>query len=85
MTKIEHQFLFKNNTTREIIINDVKVGCNCISTEATKRVIIPNDTFHVLIKLDLGKIDGRFDKTVMVTINNGEYYLMPRVMGFSQK
>ena len=83
-TMVEHQFTFRNPTTSKIVVNEVKVGCNCISVETTKRVVMPNDTFHVFIKLNLKKIDGYFDKTVMVYINNGEYYLMPRVVGFSK-
>lgn len=83
-TMIEHQFIFRNPTDSRIIVNNVKVGCNCLSAEATKRVVMSDDTFHVFIKLNLKKIDGYFDKTVMVFINNGEYYLMPRVVGFSK-
>lgn len=81
----EHQFTFRNPTSSKIMVNNIKVGCSCLSAEATKRVVMPNDTFHVFVKLNLKKIDGHFDKTIMVFINNGEYYLMPRVIGFSKR
>lgn len=41
---IEHDFFIKNDGTKDLVIEDIKLGCGCTKAEISKNSLAPNET-----------------------------------------
>jgi hypothetical protein len=57
--------------TDPLVINDVKLNCNCLKADYTKKPIAPNQTGEVTLTVMLDKLeDGHFRRVVYVYSND---------------
>lgn len=68
--KVKHTFTIVNTGSDPLVINDVKLNCNCLKADYTKKPIAPGQKGEVTLTVQLDKLeDGHFRKVVYVHSN----------------
>ena len=78
---IGYEFTFKNTGTIPLIIQDVKTGCDCTSSEWSKQPVRPGETGFIKVSYDVKGRPGTFDKTITVTSNGSATPVKLRITG----
>lgn len=78
---VEHLFKLKNEGNETLFISDVIGGCDCIATSFTKSPFSPSETATVRIRFSPLNKKGIFNKSVLVLLNDGEYYIQVFIQG----
>ena len=66
--KITHEFKFKNNGKRDLIIRKTKTSCGCTAIE-TKKLIKPGETSTIKAVFNSAHKSGRQNKSITLTTN----------------
>ncbi len=66
--KVTHEFKFKNNGKRDLIIRKTKTSCGCTAIE-TKKVIKPGETSTIKAVFNSAHKSGRQNKSITLTTN----------------
>lgn len=72
--RVSHTFVFRNNSTSPVVINDIYSGCGCIGKSMSKDPVKPGGTGKVLITFNPEYKSGQFSKEILVYSNNGQNY-----------
>jgi hypothetical protein len=72
--KVSHTFVFKNNGTAPITIEDIQSGCGCIGKAVDKAPVKPGGKGKVTITFDPGYKSGFFSKEIVVLTSGGQHY-----------
>lgn len=68
--KLKHTFEIVNSGTDPLVISDVKLNCNCLTADYTKKPIAPGQTGEVTLTVHVSKLeDGHFRRVVYVYSN----------------
>lgn len=78
---ITHKFVLQDNGSEPVFINKVLSGCSCISTTYSKGFINPSDTFSVTITFNYTGKQGRFEKPLLILLNDSKYYIQTKIHG----
>ena len=80
--RVTARFIYQNNGNEELIINNVRSGCGCLTPQWDKNAIAPGQSSEIIgIFNPNGRSDG-FSKTMMVYTNASEEPIVLRVQGF---
>jgi hypothetical protein len=66
--KVTHEFKFKNNGKRDLIIRDTQSSCGCTAVEA-KKVIKPGETSSIKTTFNSAGKMGKQNKSITLTTN----------------
>ncbi|MFY0631703.1 MAG: DUF1573 domain-containing protein [Flavobacteriaceae bacterium] len=77
-TLIKQNFLFHNTGTEPVEILDYNASCNCTIMDIKGKVIAPNETLSIEMKIDTeGKSKGNHGSSVTITTNGQrKFYLL---------
>ena len=78
---VSADFNFENAGNIPLLIYKVDVSCGCLSTEYPKYAILPNQKEKIKVKVDIGNLTGKFDKTLIVKSNSKNNLLLLHVVG----
>ncbi len=79
--KVSHSFVFKNNGTTPVVIDDIFSGCGCIGKVITKTPVKPGGKGKVTIIFNPDYKSGFFSKEVVVYSNGRKNYNRVWVQG----
>lgn len=79
--KVSHTFKFTNTAKNPVVINGVRSGCGCTSSEYTKGPIKPNETGEVTVTYNPAHRPGFFSKEITLLFNNGKNYTRVWIKG----
>lgn len=69
--KVNHTFIFKNESDKSVVITGVRSGCGCIASEYTAEPIPVGGKGKVTVTFDPKYRPGFFSKEVVVMTNQG--------------
>ncbi len=64
-----YEFVFKNSGTTPLILNDVKTGCGCTTSEWSKQPVLPGASGKIKVSFDPIARPGAFMKSITVYSN----------------
>ncbi len=63
---LRHTFILHNNSTDSLVINNIVTSCGCTKVIKTKDYILPKDTLHLGLEVDIGKTASFFEKDINI-------------------
>ncbi len=72
--KVSHTFIFRNNGTKPVSVDEVNSGCGCIGKMVTKGPVKPGEKGKITITFNPSYLSGFFSKEIVVLSNNGQEY-----------
>jgi len=79
--KVSHVFIFHNNGSKPVIIDEITSGCGCIGRVISKTPVKPGGEGKVTIIFNPSYKSGFFSKEILVFSNKGQYYTRIWVTG----
>lgn len=79
---IKHTFKIKNTSNDTVTINNVLQGCGCISVSYPQQPIFPDSTIGFTVSFNPKNKNGIFYKTIFISLNDGEFYITPKITGY---
>lgn len=67
--KVDKEFIFKNNSSVDLIITDIQGSCGCTVGEYTKEAIKPNGESTIKVTFNSAGKKGKQEKSVTITAN----------------
>jgi hypothetical protein len=65
--KVEHTFIYKNNSSKPIVILNVRTGCGCTSSQYSRKPIAAGASGEFKVVFDPMNRPGRFVKNINIT------------------
>jgi len=69
-SKVSHDFIIRNEGTRDLVIRSTKASCGCTAIKPEKSVLAPGESSKVGIVFDTRGRTGKQHKTVTVITND---------------
>lgn len=69
---VSHTFYFKNTGNTPVIINDIRSGCGCISSDYAKAPIKPGERSKITVNYNPAYRPGFFSKEVVILSNSNK-------------
>jgi len=79
--KVSHVFIFHNNGSRPVVIDEIESGCGCIGRVLSKTPVKPGGEGKVTIIFNPSSKSGFFSKEIIVFSNKGQNYTRIWVTG----
>ncbi len=79
--RIRHRFILRNTSHLPLFISDIISGCGCMTVGYTKNVFASGDTASVTVTFFPGSMKGAFDKSTLILLNDGRFYLSVSMRG----
>jgi len=79
--KVSHVFIFHNNGSKPVIIDEIQSGCGCIGRVLSKTPVKPGGEGKVTIIFNPSYKSGFFSKEILVFSNKGQNYTRIWVTG----
>jgi hypothetical protein len=79
--KVSHVFIFNNNGSKPVIIDEITSGCGCIGRVLSKTPVKPGGQGKVTIIFNPSYKPGFFSKEILVFSNKGQNYTRIWVTG----
>lgn len=76
-------FYYRNATSHNAEITEVRTSCGCTKVRIPQRRICKNDTGHICVVIDIGKVQGMFHQEVLIYTDKFNPILLS-VKGFKQ-
>lgn len=70
---VEHTFLFRNTSSRPVVILRARTGCTCVKAYPPKRPIAPGATAKVRVTFNPNYRPGHFSKEIAIICDSSRY------------
>ena len=67
---VKTTFIWRNNSTKASIINNVYTSCGCTTPEWSKKPVVPRKNYKITVGYNAANT-GYFDKTITVLFSDG--------------
>lgn len=78
---ISHSFEFTNESKDTLYISTIPIACSCLSSEFSKKIILPKSKFLVKVYYKPSNKKGITNHKIMIILNEGKYYTYVTVKG----
>jgi hypothetical protein len=63
---VQAKFLFKNTGEKDVEVNEIQIGCSCLSATTDKKVYEPGESGRVVVAFRLGSFTGHQQKGLTI-------------------
>lgn len=78
---VEHTFIFKNISSKPVVILSVQTSCGCTTSQYSRKPIMPGDSGRIEVAFDPINRPGYFSKSITVTTSADEKPQVLRIEG----
>lgn len=69
---LEHRFIIKNNSNKEVELDEIRIPCECTTAEAEKITLAPGEITGIKMKIDTKHLTGFTVKSIYVRIKGSD-------------